>query len=225
MYKLSKQCFAQTLVRFARQLSFRFLKSVFQSCLRSVLETLLRCLWDVFWRYLINAFFRHCLDLQKKTTSWISWKHLRKMYYCLDKNVNIHLADDFWSIGESSLFFWTNNRLTSSLLAAHHCLTNGPIKVAKKVHILLWIYRDQIWSEQWKCSKIVLWNLTFRSTHKGCSLRNSVLRNFAKFTGKQLCQCLFSNKVAGQPAILFKKWLLYWCFHPNVLEFLKTSFL
>ena len=33
-----------------------------------------------------------------------------------------------------------------------------------------------------------------------------VLRNFVKFTGKQLCQSLFSNKVAGlKPATLSKK--------------------
>ena len=33
-----------------------------------------------------------------------------------------------------------------------------------------------------------------------------VLRNFVKFTGKHLCQSLFSNKVAGlRPATLSKK--------------------
>ena len=31
------------------------------------------------------------------------------------------------------------------------------------------------------------------------------LRNFAKFTGKHLCQSLFFNKVAGRPATLLKK--------------------
>ena len=38
---------------------------------------------------------------------------------------------------------------------------------------------------------------TSRSSHQRCSLRKSVLRNFAKFTGKHLCQTLFFNKVAG----------------------------
>ena len=32
-----------------------------------------------------------------------------------------------------------------------------------------------------------------------------VLRNFAKFTGKSLCQCLFFNKVAGRPASVMSK--------------------
>ena len=32
-----------------------------------------------------------------------------------------------------------------------------------------------------------------------CSCKKGVLRNFAKFTGKQLCQSLFFNKVAALP--------------------------
>ena len=36
-----------------------------------------------------------------------------------------------------------------------------------------------------------------RSSHRWCSVKNGVLRNFAKFTGKHLCQGLFFNKVAG----------------------------
>ena len=35
-----------------------------------------------------------------------------------------------------------------------------------------------------------------KSTHQRCSVKKGVLRNFAKFTGKHLCQGLFSNKVA-----------------------------
>ena len=36
--------------------------------------------------------------------------------------------------------------------------------------------------------------------------RKGVLRNFAKFTGKHLCQSLFFNKAAGlRPATLLKK--------------------
>ena len=41
-----------------------------------------------------------------------------------------------------------------------------------------------------------------RSSHPGVFLKKGVLRNFAKFTGKYLCQSLFLNKVAT----LFKKW-------------------
>ena len=34
-----------------------------------------------------------------------------------------------------------------------------------------------------------------RSNHQRCSMKKTVLRNFTKFTGKHLCQCLFFNKV------------------------------
>ena len=36
-----------------------------------------------------------------------------------------------------------------------------------------------------------------RSSHRMCSVKKSVPRNFAKFTGKHLCQSLLFNKVAG----------------------------
>ena len=36
-----------------------------------------------------------------------------------------------------------------------------------------------------------------RSSHQRYSVTKGVFRNFAKFTGKHLCQILFFNKVAG----------------------------
>ena len=36
-----------------------------------------------------------------------------------------------------------------------------------------------------------------RSSHRRCSVRKDLLRNFAKFTGKHQCQKLYFNKVAG----------------------------
>ena len=39
------------------------------------------------------------------------------------------------------------------------------------------------------------WN--HKSSHQKCSVKNDVVRNFATFTGKHLCQRLFFNKVAG----------------------------
>ena len=41
------------------------------------------------------------------------------------------------------------------------------------------------------------WKRKNRSNHLRCSLRKGVLRTFAKFTGKHLCQGLYFNKVAG----------------------------
>ena len=46
----------------------------------------------------------------------------------------------------------------------------------------------------------------FRSSHLRCSVKKGVLRNFAEFTGKYLCQRLFFNKVAGlRHATLLKR--------------------
>ena len=35
------------------------------------------------------------------------------------------------------------------------------------------------------------------SSHQGCSIKKGVPESFAKFTGKHLCQSLFSNEVTG----------------------------
>ena len=53
--------------------------------------------------------------------------------------------------------------------------------------------------------------------------KKGVLRNFKKFTGKHLCQCLFFNKVASlRPATLSTKRLCH-KFFPVSCEFLKIS--
>ena len=66
----------------------------------------------------------------------------------------------------------------------------------------------------------------YRSSHQRCSAKKGVLRNFAKFTGKHLCQSTFFNKVAGlRSATLLKKILWHRCFPVNFAKFLKTPFL
>ena len=53
----------------------------------------------------------------------------------------------------------------------------------------------------------------------------SVLRNFAKFTGKHLCQSLFFNKIAGvRPATLLKKVTLAHVFYCEFCEISKNTF-
>ena len=65
-----------------------------------------------------------------------------------------------------------------------------------------------------------------RRSHRSCSVRKHVLRNFAKCTGKRLCQSLFCNKVAGlKPVTLLKKKLWHRCIPLNFAKFLRTSFL
>ena len=59
-----------------------------------------------------------------------------------------------------------------------------------------------------------------------CSVRKGVLRNFAKFTGKHLCQSLSFNKVIGlRSATLFKKRVWHGCFPVNFAKFLRTRLL
>ena len=53
-----------------------------------------------------------------------------------------------------------------------------------------------------------------------------ILKSFAKDTGKQLCQSLFLNKVAGlRTAILLIKRLGHRCFPVSFAKFLRTPFL
>ena len=56
-------------------------------------------------------------------------------------------------------------------------------------------------------------------------MKKLFFRNFAKFTGKHLCQNLFFNKVAGLPASLLKKRLWNRCFPVNFSTFLRTPLL
>ena len=65
-----------------------------------------------------------------------------------------------------------------------------------------------------------------RSTHQRYSVKKGVLGNFAKSTGKHLCQSLFFNKVKGlRPATLVKERLWYWCFLVSFGKFSKKTFL
>ena len=62
-----------------------------------------------------------------------------------------------------------------------------------------------------------------RSSHRRCSVTKDVRKNFAKFTGKPLCQSLFFNKVADlRLETLLKKRLRHRCF-PEVCNFIKKE--
>ena len=66
----------------------------------------------------------------------------------------------------------------------------------------------------------------FRSSRLDVFCKKDVLRNFAKITGKHLCQSLFLNKVAGlSPATLLKGRLWHRRFPVNFAEFVRTPFL
>ena len=62
-----------------------------------------------------------------------------------------------------------------------------------------------------------------RSSRPDVFCEKVVLRNFAKFTGKHLCQSLSFNKVAGlKPATLLKERPWHRCFPMNFAKFLTT---
>ena len=66
----------------------------------------------------------------------------------------------------------------------------------------------------------------YRSSRPDVFCKKGVLKNFAKFTGKNLCQSLFFNKVADlRPTTLLKKRLWHRCFPVNFAKFFRTSFL
>ena len=87
-------------------------------------------------------------------------------------------------------------------------------QLSNRTHVLecfwAWLVRDSIFIEA--ATRGVLWN-------KG------VLRNSAKFTGKQLWQSLFFNKVASQACNFVKKETLAQVFSWEVCEISKSTFL
>ena len=75
-------------------------------------------------------------------------------------------------------------------------------------------------------SRKILKTSTHRSSHPEIFCKKGVLKNFAKFTGKHLCQCLVFNTVAGlRPATSLKKRLWHTYFPVNFAKFLRTPFL
>ena len=80
--------------------------------------------------------------------------------------------------------------------------------------------------EQGFCLYLVSYYFIFRRSHRRCSVRKGVLKKFAKFIGKHLCQSLFFNNIAGlRPATLLKKRFSHRRFPVNFEKFLRTSFL
>ena len=68
-------------------------------------------------------------------------------------------------------------------------------------------------------------SIIIRNNHRRCSIRKDVPRNFAKFTGKHLCQGLFLKKLQViRPTTLSKKKLWRRCFPVNFEKFLRTPF-
>ena len=69
-----------------------------------------------------------------------------------------------------------------------------------------------------------LWK-KYGSSRRRCSVRKSVLKNFANFTGKQLCWSLFLWNGRSPACKFFEKRLQHKCFPVKFVKLLKTSIL
>ena len=65
--------------------------------------------------------------------------------------------------------------------------------------------------------------LNSRSSHQRCSIEKAVLKNFAIFTGKHLCQSLLL--IDFKTCNFLKKGLRHRCFPVNIAKFLRTFIL
>ena len=63
----------------------------------------------------------------------------------------------------------------------------------------------------------------FRSSHQRCSVRKVILRNFAKFAGKHLCQSLFLTKLLAACNFITKETLAQ-VFSCEFCEISKNTF-
>ena len=104
--------------------------------------------------------------------------------------------------------------------------SNNSLAVANKLFDCVWPFCGvDIWTvNALKCScprypNVILFTALGAFYRGGCSqiyFSKGALKNFAKFTGKHLCQSLFFNNIVGlRPATLLKKRLLHMCFPVN----------
>ena len=71
---------------------------------------------------------------------------------------------------------------------------------------------------------IIFFISVLRSSHPDVFCEKGVLRNFAEFTGKHLCQSLFFNKVAGGAWNFIKKETLAQVFSCEFRDITKNTF-
>ena len=107
-------------------------------------------------------------------------------------------------------------------IAKSDCLVSGKLRltILSQTDQYFWILQVRV------ISFLFLWQYSSYRSSRPEFCEKDVLRNFAKFTEKHLCQSLFFNKVTGLcPATLLKKRLWYRCFPLNFAKFLGTTFL
>ena len=131
----------------------------------------------------------------------------RRLLLCWTEHVLLRVI---WFHGFNAPLLWTKDVNWSYL---HKTPYARSVYVHVSKRFLLYQARAHL--------KVWIW----RSSRQEVFCKKGVLENFAKFTGKHLCQGLFFNKVAGlRPATLFKKRLWHRCFPVNFAKILGTPF-
>ena len=116
-----------------------------------------------------------------------------------------------------------HNRLLTSFALLLRLSYLGAMK--EIVTSLLSVFDDRVRSIIDFAIWLEISGFTSRSSHRKCSMKKGVHKNFAKFTGKHLCQSLFFKNVAGfRRATLLKKKLWNKCFLVNFAKFSRTPF-
>ena len=83
-------------------------------------------------------------------------------------------------------------------------------------------------SATWKILQMKMNKVSFdsRSSHQRCSIKKGALKNFAKFTGKHLCQSLFFNKgCRPKTGNFIEKETMTQLFSVNFVKFSRTYIL
>ena len=96
-----------------------------------------------------------------------------------------------------------------------------------------WIKHFEMFPDIFSQILLIIWQkktftlnsfLAMKLSHRRCFVKKGVLKNFAKLTGKHLCQSLFLNKVAGRACNFIKKETLAQVFSCEFSETSKNTF-
>ena len=102
----------------------------------------------------------------------------------------------------------------------------GVVSVFKWHHQNCLIFAKILACDKRGSTNIQVTSLNPEAVVRGCSVKKDLLRKFAKFTGKNLCQSLFLIKLqASRPATLIKTRLWHRCFPVNFAKFPRNFFL
>ena len=132
----------------------------------------------------------------KNTSDWISW------FLTLVSSCKLAFSSCFTQLFSYKLT-WFDFPGTSSKFAFSCSCTH--LFSYQLTHLIYWRLKVYFfYSYYFLQQRQLIWNVLplcrsvfTEAVIRRCSVKKGVLRNFAKFTGKHLCQSLFFNKVAG----------------------------